>query len=86
MATMTVTPITNSAGLPSDGMIVVKPRDSNRSRGWHIEKVTCDRGDSATVMATPVNIGTGRTNGRTQVVHLRFEADQVTPLPGAVRP
>lgn len=72
--------IRSSADLPADGMIVVRRFDRLRSRGWHLEG---DPNELGFVVATPVNIRSGRTTGDAEVIHLRFGLDRITVMPEA---
>jgi hypothetical protein len=70
--------IVSAAFLPADGMIAVRAWDRLRARGWHLEGTPDEIG---VVVATPVSISTGETNGEPRQIHLRFGLDRITAVP-----
>lgn len=79
--TETATAINNAAELPSDGMITVRRWDRQRRQGFHVEKILTDHDDMVTVIATPVNISTGRTNGEPRSLLLAFGLNEIEVMP-----
>ncbi len=74
--------IESVADLPADGCVTIRGWEyGSQRRGWHVERVVLDLGDTATVSATPMSITAGIATGEPRNITLAFGLDEIEAMP-----